>query len=52
MWFLMADQAQKGNINHPLMMLNKGMEEKGMMPEELKGSVQAMPSVWAQMLKG
>jgi hypothetical protein len=51
MWFLMADQLKKGNVNHPLMMLNKGMEEKGMMPEELKGSAQAFPSIWSQLLR-
>jgi hypothetical protein len=51
MWLLMADQLQKGQLNHPLLMLSKGADEKGMMPEELKGSVKAMPSVWAQMIK-
>lgn len=57
MWLLMADQIQKGNINHPLLMLKKGMEEKKVMDSELGGAIKGMPTVltgndiYSQMLR-
>lgn len=47
MWLLMADQLQKGNINHPALMLKKGAEEQG-----VKKSAEEMPSMWAKLAKG
>lgn len=47
----MADQLKKGNLNHPLMMLNKGAQESNLMSDSFKESVQNVPSLWGQLLK-
>lgn len=57
MWLLMADQLKKGNIQHPLLMLEKGLEERKWLDSDLGQALQATPTVftgndiYSQMLK-